>query len=222
MRVALEASCGFDISDSVLTPGLDLGLHHDGRDAETGTGIELGGRMAYAVPDTGLREEASLRALIAREGPDYGEWRAPSAWRLLSGDAASRSGWCRPGGRREAAWSSSARCRTREGSTRGRTSGPESCLEGELGQGMALFGDGLTGTQNVSFGLTGAEERDYRIGWRLTSLARGDPNSRSRSTRCGESPPTTMAPPRCGSSTTSCCAVRSAGERQANSDMGSR
>ena len=40
---------------------------------------------------------------------------------------------------------------------------------------MALFCDRFTGTPNVGFGLTGAGARDYRIGWRLTSVVRGDP-----------------------------------------------
>ena len=31
------------------------------------------------------------------------------------------------------------------------------------------------GTPNVGFGLTGAGARDYRIGWRLTPVVRGDP-----------------------------------------------
>ena len=38
----------------VLTPGLELGLRHDGGDAETGTGVELGGCLVYADPASGL------------------------------------------------------------------------------------------------------------------------------------------------------------------------
>ena len=31
------------------------------------------------------------------------------------------------------------------------------------------------GTPNAGFGLSGSRARDYRIGWRLTSVVRGDP-----------------------------------------------
>ena len=40
---------------------------------------------------------------------------------------------------------------------------------------MALFGDRFTGTPNLGFGLSGAGAREYRIGWRLISVVRGDP-----------------------------------------------
>ena len=51
----------------------------------------------------------------------------------------------------------------------------EQRLEGELGQGLGLFGDRFTGTPNAGFGLLNAA-RDYRIGWRLTSAVTGDPS----------------------------------------------
>ena len=40
VRLALEGSRAFRMGDGVLTPGLELGLRHDGGDAETGTGVE--------------------------------------------------------------------------------------------------------------------------------------------------------------------------------------
>ena len=47
-------------------------------------------------------------------------------------------------------------------------------LEGELGYGLGLFGDRFTGTPNVGFGLSD-NVREYRVGWRLNSVVRGDP-----------------------------------------------
>ena len=70
---------------------------------------------------------------------------------------------------------------------------PESRLEGELGYGLALFGDRFTGTPNVGFGLTGAGARDYRIGWRLTPWCGAIRASRSASMRPAASPRTTTA-----------------------------
>ena len=51
---------------------------------------------------------------------------------------------------------------------------PERRLEGELGYGMSVLGDRFTGTPNLGFGFSDGA-RDYRIGWRLTSAAGGDP-----------------------------------------------
>ena len=47
-------------------------------------------------------------------------------------------------------------------------------LDAELGYGLAVFG-GFTGTPNAGFGLSDGGARDYRMGWRLTSAAPGDP-----------------------------------------------
>ena len=58
MRLALEGSRAFEMGGGVLTPGLELGLRHNGGDAETGAGVEIGGRVTYADPDSGLSVEA--------------------------------------------------------------------------------------------------------------------------------------------------------------------
>ena len=67
VRLALEGSRAFAMGGGVLTPGLELGLRHDGGDAETGPGVEFGGRASYPDPKTGLSVEANVRALIAHE-----------------------------------------------------------------------------------------------------------------------------------------------------------
>ena len=60
----------------MLTSGLELGLRHDDGDAETGTGIEVGGRVAYAFLASGLSIEASARTLCrARGRRRRGMWR---------------------------------------------------------------------------------------------------------------------------------------------------
>ena len=51
---------------------------------------------------------------------------------------------------------------------------PSSRLDGEVGYGMALWGNRFTGTPNVGFGMSDTA-REYRMGWRLTSADPGDP-----------------------------------------------
>ena len=179
MRLALEGSRAFQVGDGVFTPGLELGLRHDGGDAETGTGVELGGRLSWADPETGLGMDLNVRALVAHEDSKYREWGASGAVRLAPGERGRGLSFSlaptygAPGGGVDRLWSAR--------DARGLAPGgggdfePESRLEGELGYGMALLGDRFTGTPNVGFGLSGAGARDYRIGWRLTSVVRGDP-----------------------------------------------
>ena len=77
LRLVLEAGRPFALGEgAVLTPGLELGLRHDGGDAETGTGVELGGRIRYTDTTSGLTVEANARKLIAHEDSGYEEWGA--------------------------------------------------------------------------------------------------------------------------------------------------
>ena len=178
VRLALEGSRAFQVGGGVFTPGLELGLRHDGGDAETGTGVELGGRLTWTDPDTGLSVDASVRALVAHEDSDYREWGASGAVRLAPGERGRGLSfslaptWGAPGSGVDRLWSA------RDAQGLAPTGGdfePESRLEGELGYGLPLLGDRFTGTPNIGFGLSGAGGRDYRIGWRLTSVVRGDP-----------------------------------------------
>ena len=64
-----------------FTPSLEVRLRLDGGDAETGTGVEVGGSLVYASA-WGLSIEASVRALLAHEAEDYTEWGASGVQNL--------------------------------------------------------------------------------------------------------------------------------------------
>ena len=59
------------------------GLRHDGGDAETGTGVELGGRLSYTR--LGVTVEGAARAPVAHEASGYKEWGASGAVRIDPG-----------------------------------------------------------------------------------------------------------------------------------------
>ncbi len=169
VRLVLEGSRAFVVGDGVITPGLELGLRHDGGDAETGTGVELGGRVSWTGADSGLSMEASLRALVAHEDSGYEEWGASGSIRLDPGVAGRGLSfslaptWGTPSGGVDRLWSA----RDARGlAAAGGAFEPESRLEGELGYGIALPGSFL-GTPNVGFTVANGV-RDYRVGWRLT------------------------------------------------------
>ena len=172
VRLALEGSRAFGMGGGVLTPGLELGLRHDGGDAETGTGVELGGRVSWTEPGSGLALEASVRTLIAHEDSDYGEWGASGSIRLAPGAGGRGLSFSlaptygTPSSGVDRLWSA----RDAGGLAPDGELEAGQRLEGELGYGLSLFGGGLTGTPNLGFGLSDTA-RDYRVGWRLT-LAR--------------------------------------------------
>ena len=68
-----------------VTPAVEIGLRHDWGDAETGFGLELGGRVQYADPGHGLTIEAAVRGLLAHEDNDYEEWGASGTIRIDPG-----------------------------------------------------------------------------------------------------------------------------------------
>ena len=75
VRLLLEGSRAFELgSGTVLTPSVEVGLRHDTGDAETGLGMELGGRVRYEDRARGLTVEAQGRGLLAHEAEDFEAW----------------------------------------------------------------------------------------------------------------------------------------------------
>ena len=179
VRLVLEGGRAFQVGGgATLRPSLELGLRHDGGDAETGTGVELGGGVGYADPGSGLSVEARARMLVAHAASDYEEWGVSGSVRLA------------PGARGRGLSFSLAPTLGATSSAAGRLWGARDArglapgdggfeaargLQGELGYGLAVFGDRFTGTPNVGIGLADGSARDWRIGWRLTSAVRGGP-----------------------------------------------
>ena len=79
LRLVLEGSRPVPLaSGGMVVPLLEVGLRHDGGDAETGMGVEVGGRLRYASA-WGLSIEAPVRDLLAHEDQEYTEWGASGA-----------------------------------------------------------------------------------------------------------------------------------------------
>ena len=86
VRLVLEGGRRFNLGASAtLRPSLELGLRHDGGDAETGAGVELGGAVAYADAALGLSIEVRARMLVAHADAAYEEWGASVTARLDPG-----------------------------------------------------------------------------------------------------------------------------------------
>ena len=85
LRLTLEGSRSFDTGGGRLTPTVEVGVRQDGGDAETGTGVEVGGAIRYA--GDGVTVEGSVRALVAHEESGYEEWGASGSIRINPGDS---------------------------------------------------------------------------------------------------------------------------------------
>ena len=175
LRAVLDGSRTFSLAGgATLAPSVELGVRHDGGDAGTGTGMELGAGLGYADPSRGLDMALRVYGLAAHAEDGYREWGVSGSLSLVPG-AAGRGlsmsltpSYGVDRGGTERLWTmpdASALAASDKATT------PSSRLDTELGYGLTVFGGGFTGTPNVGFGLSDGGARDYRLGWRLTPAA---------------------------------------------------
>ncbi|MYE58875.1 MAG: hypothetical protein F4X35_04740 [Alphaproteobacteria bacterium] len=170
LRLGLEGSWSVALSGGgAMTPRLELGARHDGGDAETGFGVELGGGLAWHDPKLGLRLDLSGRTLVAHDDGSL-EDRGVSAQLAYDPEPASGRGltlsltqdWGgRPSGGLDALFAPNP--------LEDRTGSDEATSRWamEAAYGLPVLGGRFTGSPHVGFGLATAA-RDYMLGWRLT------------------------------------------------------
>ena len=68
LRLGLDGGYAFALEGGgTLEPTFELGLRHDGGDAETGWGVDIGGGVRWNDPALGLSAEVAGRGLLAHE-----------------------------------------------------------------------------------------------------------------------------------------------------------
>ena len=174
LRVVLEGTRAMAFAEGrSLTPTLEIGLRHDWGDAETGFGLELGGRVQYADPTLGLTIEGAVRGLLAHEDSDYQEWGASGSVRLAPGQDGQGLSltlaptWGAASSGMDGLWSRRATAGLAPQSTR---QSPTGRLNAEIGYGLpAPFGPGLL-TPYAGTVLSDGAARTYRLGTRWTAI----------------------------------------------------
>ena len=167
VRLLLDASHSFGTGDGAwLTPSLELGLRHDGGDAETGTGIEVGGGIRYE--GAGVALEASVRGLVAHEEAGYEEWGASGSVRIEP-DASGRGlslmltpVWGAAAGSTDRLWS----LPDARGLAGDAEFEAESRLDAVVGYGFSVLGGRGVATPHAGWSRSGESEA-WRIGQRL-------------------------------------------------------
>ena len=162
-----------------VTPTVELGVRHDWGDAETGFGLELGGRVRYADPNLGLTIEAAVRGLLTHEDSDYKEWGASGTIQIApdpNGQGLSLTlspTWGAASSGIESLWSR----QTAEGlAPQGRTPAPTGQLNAQIGYGLWLPSAGglVTPFTEVTFaGQAGSRTRAGLIFDRPATWAAG-------------------------------------------------
>ena len=182
-RIALDGAgpsetegAGLRAGGASLVPTLELGARHDGGDAETGFGLELGGGLAWSDPALGLTLDVSGRTLLAHEDDDLKD-RGFAASLGFDPDPATERGpslslrqefGARAGGGLDALFAPDP--------LEDRTdSEAASRWTMEAAYGLPAFGGRFTGSPHAGLGLSAAT-RDYTLGWRWTPEAASTPD----------------------------------------------
>ncbi len=173
VRFALEGSQPLRLwGDVVLTPGLELGVRHDGGDAETGFGADIGAGLALSAPSQGVSADLRARGLLTHEAGSMREQGvsgtfafdpAPDSDRGISLSLSQTVGSQASGGA-DALFERP----TLAGIGAEQDEGPLARrFEARLGYGLGVFDDRWTATPEIGLGLSGSD-RDVRFGARLT------------------------------------------------------
>ena len=184
---------------ATVTPRLALGVRHDGGDAETGFGADIGGGVALAAPAHGLTVSLEGRGVLTHEAAGLRDrgvagtlaWNPPPSGRgpgltLTQSIGAGASGGTEALLSRDTLGGLAANDDDNGGGRRR--------LEARFDYGIGTFGDRFTMTPEIGLGLSQAG-RDYSLGWRLTRAGSGAGSlelslrARRRESANGDTPP---------------------------------
>ena len=185
LRLGLEASRPFALGPgsgsgagggAVLTPSLEIGVRHDGGDAETGFGLDLGGGLALSDPKRGLQAELRGRGLLTHESKGFRDlgFSGSLAWEGNPGsDRGAKLRLTQTVGGSSSGGADALLARTtleglaaNDDGAGGDDELKSRRLELKFGYGLSAFGDRFTWTPEVGVDLSDTG-RDYSLGWRL-------------------------------------------------------
>ena len=186
LRLGLEGSWrGLALGEEgTLAPRLEIGVRHDGGDAETGFGLDLGGGLAWSHPGSGVTAEVSGRGLLTHESRGFRDrglagslaWDPrPDTDRGVSLTLIQTMGASATGGM-DALLGRGTLAGLAANDNGAGGAGDDDLrnrrLELRLGYGFSVFGDRFTSMPELGLGLSDST-REYRLGWRLTLVQHG-------------------------------------------------
>ena len=186
-RLGLEGALPVRLADgSVLTPGFEIGVRHDGGDAETGYGADIGANLAWTDARRGLSAELRGRGLLSHEAKGFRErgLSGSFSWDPVAGERGPRLSLTQtvggaPSGGAEALLGRGTleglAANDNGGGSRAGDDLKNRRQELKFGYGFAAFGDRFTWMPEAGVGLSDTG-RDYSLGWRLLRGGAGAPD----------------------------------------------
>ena len=177
IRFGLEGSWRTALEDGGhVTPRFEIGARHDGGDAETGFGVELGAGLSWSDPGMGLSMELSGRTLAVHGDDDFKE-RGLAASVSWDPDPSTRRGPSltlarERGGRAEGGLDALFEPQTPDSLAAG--IGDAVRWRAEAAYGFAVPDTRYIAQPHAGLGVS-AGEREYTLGWRVTP-AKGAPD----------------------------------------------
>ena len=158
-----------------LVPTLEVGVRHDGGDAETGFGLDVGGGLSWTYPSSGLSAELRARGLLTHEAEGFRDrgiagslgWDPrPDSERGLSLTLSHTMGAQASGGM------DALLGHRHLGGLAANDGGDELAnrqLEARVGYGFGVFSDRFTATPEAGLALSDSHH-ELSLGWRLGLL----------------------------------------------------
>ena len=168
-RTGLEGSRDYTLAGRLsLRPSVEVGLRHDGGDAENGAGLDVGGGLVVSDASTGLAVDLRVRMLVMHQAEGFRERGMalslsynPTPSTPLGFTARVAPSW---GGQATSGAKALWGQETMAGMARGGVA-DGTRLDAEVGYGLPV-GSRFVGTPRVGVG-TSADGRDYRLGYSL-------------------------------------------------------
>ena len=166
LRLQLEGGRPVELESGRMSPSLEVGVRHDGGDAETGLGLEVGGSLGYTHAQRGLALQATARRLLVHQANGYEEWGVGGSLSLDPGalgrgpSLRMQSSWAATSGM-DRLWSQ----RSAADLARSTQAAGAGLFDAELGYGLDALGGLLTPYAHVAS--SGQGTRTYGLGGRL-------------------------------------------------------
>ena len=172
LRLGLEGTWrGIEAAGGRFVPKLEIGVRHDGGDAETGFGADVGAELAWSDPERGIETSVQGRGLLTHEEEGFRE-RAVAGSLTWDPDPDSERGFGFTLDWTEGASATGGMdSLLSDGVPKHLTVNDDDDevdrrLEARVGYGIPVLGTRFVGTPEIGFRLSDAR-REYALGWSL-------------------------------------------------------
>ncbi len=170
LRFGLEGSWNMALDgNGTLTPKLEAGMRHDGGDAESGFGVELGGSVVWTDPTLGMSLDVSGRTLVTHDDDDLKDsgFAASLIWDPKPTTARGASFTVNLDRGAQAKGGMDALFTPQTIDRRSGTTATSGRWRAQAAYGVAAPGGRYVSSPYMGLGL-GAGTREYTLGWKIT------------------------------------------------------